>query len=85
MALQIQDITIWMIILAVFNYAVIYRRNKFLGSIGYLLFGILLFGVRTEFGYSEVIYGYIAFFIMLGALVNMIYEILQMAHKSRVK
>tara|TARA_B100001964_G_C13704319_1_gene367453 strand:+ start:51 stop:323 length:273 start_codon:yes stop_codon:yes gene_type:complete len=78
MALQIQDITIWMIALAVFNYLIIYKRNKFFGSISYLLLGIMLFGVRTEFGYTEVLYGYIALIVMTGALINLIYEVLQM-------
>ena len=70
----VADITIWLVTLFLFNYIVIYRRNKFLGSIGYLLFGIIMFGTRVEFGYSQTIYGYISLFIMLGALTNLIYE-----------
>lgn len=73
--IQLQDITIWMIALTMFNYLILYRRNKFFGSIGYLLIGLLLYGIRTEFGYSQTIYGYIALFIFMGALVNLIYEI----------
>lgn len=76
MALQIQDITIWLIVLAVFNYVILYRRNKFFGSIGYFLFGMLMYATRTEFGYTEVVYGYIALFITMGALVNIVYEII---------
>jgi len=71
---QIQDITIWMIILLVFNYLIVYRKNKFLGSLGYMLFGLLMFGIRTEFGYTQEIYGYIALFVFLGGLINLIYE-----------
>lgn len=74
-ALQIQDITMWLIFLAIFNYAIIFRKNRFFGSIGYLLLGLLMFGTRVEFGYTETIYGYIALFIFMGGLLVMIYEI----------
>ena len=70
----VADITVWMITLFLFNYVVIYRRNKFFGSIGYLLFGVLMLGIRTEFGYTQEIYGYIALFVMAGAFINLIYE-----------
>ena len=82
---QIQDITIWMIGLAIFNYAIIFRRNRFFGSIGYLLIGILLYGVRQEMGYSETVYGLIALFIMAGALMNLIYEAVQMLWRGKGK
>lgn len=74
-----------MIMLAVFNYLIIYRRNKFIGSLGYLLFGILLFGVKEEFAYSEALYGYIALFIFAGALINLIYEVLSKLSKGGTK
>lgn len=81
----VADITVWMIILAFFNYFVVYKRNKFLGSIGYLLFGVLMYGIRTEFGYSQAVYGYIAMFIMLSAIVNIIFEVLPMLSNRKLK
>jgi len=76
MALQMQDITLWLIFLAIFNYAIIYRKNRFLGSLGYMLLGLLMFGTRVEFGYTETIYGYIALFIFLGGLITILYEVI---------
>ena len=75
--MAVSDITIWLLIMLVFNYAIIYRNNRFFGSLGYLLFGIILYGTKEQFGYSEAMYGYIALFIMLGALLGLIYEVLR--------
>jgi hypothetical protein len=74
--MAVADITIWMIFLALFNYAIVYRKNKFFGSIGYLVMAILFYGIRVEFGYTQTMYGYIALFIMAGAIMNLIYEVI---------
>ena len=84
MALQIQDITVWMLALFVFNYLVIYRKSRFLGAIGYMLFGIMMYGIRTEFAYTETMYAYIALFVFLGGMIVMVYELVASWHRTRM-
>ena len=60
-----------------FNYFIIYKRNKFLGNILYLLIAMLTFyhGSNLVTNYDKNIVIAISSFMFIGSIINLVYDV----------
>lgn len=68
--LQIQDSTIITALVIIFNYLVVYRRNRFFGNIIFMGSGIMLMSLSTE-----TINRSAGLIILLGGIVSFLYDL----------
>lgn len=68
---QMLDITVWMIIGFVFNYLIIYKKNRMFGNLGFLGLGILMLAILP----ADTLYAGIGIFIIIGSVISFAYDL----------
>lgn len=69
--MAVSDQMIATVVLFIFNYLVIYKKNRFMGNMVYMLIGIGLM-----YFFLGTLYMYAGLLIAIGSAVNLIYDLI---------
>lgn len=78
---QILDVTIWLGIAMLFNYFILYRKNRFFGNLGFLGMGVLMLYILP----ADTLYAGIGMFIIIASLISGVYDITEKFGKRKMK
>lgn len=67
--IQIQDLTVMIIIAMLFNYFILYKKNRFIGNVVFAGIGIAILSLGTG-----TIYSVVGFIILIGSIISFTYD-----------
>lgn len=77
---QILDVTIWLAIALIFNYFIIYRKNRFIGNLFFAGIGFLVLYVAP----ADLLYSGVGLLMIFGAVISLVYDIIgAFGHKGK--